>query len=183
MAKVKIRQWKGSDFESFALMNSDPEVMQYLNPLTKADSKQLFDYIQGEIDSYGWGICAVEVDSVFAGMVGLHVPKWEATFTPCVEALWRFRKEFWGRGLAYEAASQAIEYGFTKASLEEIVTFTTPSNNRSIRLIERLGFSRDTQHDFEHPEVSEESSHRSHVFYRINKSEQDVPPKSDRAGG
>ena len=87
MQKVRMRQWERSDFESFALMNSDPEVMQYLNPLTRADSKHLFEYIQCEFDEYGWGIWAVEVDSVFAGMVGLHIPKWKATFTPCVDCL------------------------------------------------------------------------------------------------
>ena len=176
-----MRQWERSDFEPFALMNSDPEVMQYLNPLTRADSKHLFEYIQCEFDEYGWGIWAVEVDSVFAGMVGLHIPKWKATFTPCVEALWRFRTEFWGRGLAYKTASQVIEYGFAKANLEDIVTFTTPSNSRSIRLIERLGFRRDSQHDFEHPEVSEESSHRSHVFYRISQAEQGSAHQSTTA--
>ena len=171
MPNVNIRQWKNSDFELFALMNSNPDVMRYLNPLTRAESEQLFEYIQKEIDSYGWGIWAVEVDSVFAGMAGLHVPKWVTSFTPCTEALWRFRKEFWGSGVAYEASIQAIRYGFTQAKLDEIVTFTTPANFRSIKLIERLGFRRETENDFEHPEVSEDDPNRRHNFYRVTQAE------------
>ena len=171
MREVNIRLWKDSDFESFAQMHSDPDVMQYLNPLTRDDAKNLFEYIQNEFVRDGWGIWAVEVDSVFAGMAGLHVPKWEMPFTPCIEALWRFKKKFWGCGVAYEASSQAIRYGFTTAQLKEIVTFTTPANQRSIRLIERLGFRRDERNDFEHPEIEEGNPHQNHIFYRLTEEE------------
>jgi len=169
MNVVKLRQWKDLDVEPFVEMNSDPEVTRYLLPMTRDQSLAIFDGIQAELIQRGWGIWAVEVDCEFAGMVGLHEPHWETRFTPCVEVLWRFRKPFWGRGVAYEAASQAIDCGFSKAGLEEIVSFTTPSNHRSIRLMERLGFDRDHQGDFDHPEVPEESDLRRHYLYRKKK--------------
>jgi ribosomal-protein-alanine N-acetyltransferase len=118
-------------------MNSDPEVMRYfLAPMTRAESLDTLSLIREEIARRGWGVWAVEVDGVFAGMVGLHVPEWSLPFSPCTEVLWRLRKEFWGRGIAYEAASQAVDDGFSKADLDEIVSFTTPPNLRSIRLME-----------------------------------------------
>ncbi len=166
MSAVILRQWKETDFEPFAEMNSDPEVMRYLMPMTRNDSIETFGRIREEITERGWGVWAVEVDGLFAGMVGLHTPGWQLSFSPCTEVLWRLRKEFWGRGIAYEAAREAIDYGFSKAELEEIVSFTTPSNIRSIRLMERLGFERDYEGDFDHPEVPVGSDHRRHVLYR-----------------
>lgn len=169
METVTLRQWKDSDFEPFALMNSDPEVMRYLMPLTRSESLEVFGRIREAVAQRGWGIWAVEVDDTLAGMVGLHVPECRLPFSPCTEVLWRFRKEYWGRGVAFSAATKAIDYGFTKAGLEEIVSFTTPLNQRSIRLMERLGFERDEEGDFDHPEVSEGNDFRRHVLYRKSK--------------
>ncbi len=147
-------------------MNSDPEVMRYLLPLTRAESLDVFDLIREEIAQRGWGVWAVEVDGNLAGMVGLHVPGCDLPFSPCTEVLWRLRREFWGRGIAFEAATKAVEYGFLTAKLDEIVSFTTPSNLRSIRLMERLGFERDHQGDFDHPEIPVGNDFRRHVLYR-----------------
>lgn len=167
MKPVILRPWKDSDFEPYAQMNADPEVMRYfLAPLSRSEALDAFTRIRTALDERGWGIWAVEVDGAFAGMVGLNVPRWLLPFSPCTEVLWRFRPEFWGRGLAYAAASQAIEHGFTKVGLEEIVAFTTPPNLRSIRLMERLGFDRDLNGDFDHPAVPEGHPLQRHVLYR-----------------
>lgn len=162
-----LRQWKDSDFEPFAEMNADPEVMRYFSsPMSGDEARDMFRRMRAAIDKRGWGIWAVEVDGVFAGMVGLNVPRWPLPFSPCTEVLWRLRQEFWGRGLAHAAASQAIEYGFSQAGLQEIVAFTTPPNLRSRRLIERLGFERDQRGDFDHPGVPDGHWLKRHVLYR-----------------
>lgn len=162
-----LRQWKDSDIEPFAQMNSDPEVMRYfLAPMTRAEALDMFVRLRDAIDRRGWGVWAVEMEGAFAGMIGLNVPQWHLPFSPCTEVLWRLRKEFWGRGLAYSAASEAIEFGFSKIGLNEIVAFTTPPNLRSIRLMERLGFDRDLDGDFDHPAVPEGHSLRQHILFR-----------------
>lgn len=166
MNAVILRDWKETDFEPFAEMNSDPEVMRYLAPVTRSESLDTFDRIREEISQRGWGVWAVEVDGIFAGMVGLHVPECKLPFPACTEVLWRLRKEFWGRGIAHTAAREAIDYGFSKVKLEEIVTFTTPTNLRSIRLMEHLSFERDHQGDFDHPALPVDSHLRRHVLYR-----------------
>jgi len=154
-------------------MNSDPEVMRYfLAPMTRTEALDTIVRMRDAIDQRGWGVWAVEVDGVFAGMIGLNVPRWHLPFSPCTEVLWRLRKEFWGRGIAYSAASEAVERGFSKVALDEIVAFTTPPNLRSIRLIERLGFDRDLDGDFDHPAVPEGHSLRRHILYRKRKPNQ-----------
>ncbi len=163
-----------TDFELFAEMNSDPKVTRYLLPMTRSESLDAFSRIRNEITQRGWGVWAVEVDGIFAGSVGLHVPECHLQFSPCTEVLWRLRKEFWGRGIAHEAASKALNCGFSKADLEEIVSFTTPLNLRSIRLMERLGFERDHHGDFDHPEVPVGNYLRRHVLYRKKKPSKSV---------
>lgn len=166
MNTVTLRQWADSDFEPFAEMNSDPVVMRYLLTMTRSESLDVFNLLRSDLDRRGWGVWAVDVDGVFSGMVGLHVPDYDLPFSPCTEVLWRFRKEFWGQGVAFEAAAKAVDFGFSNVGLDEIVSFTTPLNLRSIRLMERLGFGRDHQGDFDHPEVPEGNDFRRHVLYR-----------------
>jgi RimJ/RimL family protein N-acetyltransferase len=165
-----LRQWQDSDLEPFAQMNADPEVMRYfLAPLTHAEAADALVRMSAALDQRGWGIWAVEVEGNFAGMVGLNVPRWQLPFSPCTEVLWRLRKQFWGRGIAYAAATEAVERGFSKIGLDEIVAFTTPPNLRSIRLMERLGFQRDLEGDFDHPAVPAGHPLRRHVLYRKKK--------------
>jgi RimJ/RimL family protein N-acetyltransferase len=162
-----LRQWKDSDLEPFAEMNADPEVMRYfLAPMAHTEAVDAVVRMRTTLDQRGWGIWAVEVDGNFAGMVGLNVPRWHLPFSPCTEVLWRLRKDYWGLGIAYAAANQAVEHGFSNVGLREIVAFTTPPNLRSIRLMERLGFNRDLGGDFDHPAVPEGHALRRHVLYR-----------------
>ena len=139
---------------------------ELLAPLSRDETRATVDRMRAAIEQRGWGIWAVEVDGDFAGMVGLNVPRWPLPFSPCTEVLWRLRKVYWGRGIAYAAASQAVAYGFEQVGLDEIVAFTTPPNLRSIRLMERLGFARDHAGDFDHPAVPEGHPLRRHGLYR-----------------
>lgn len=167
MSAPLLRQWQESDFEPLAAMNADPEVMRYfLARQTRSEARDLFERLRKGIAERGWGVWAVEVDGCLAGMVGLHVPQWTLPFSPCTEILWRLRPEFWGRGIAYAAATQALERGYSQVGLTEIVAFTTLPNLRSIRLMERLGMERDHQGDFNHPMVPEGHPLQRHILYR-----------------
>jgi [ribosomal protein S5]-alanine N-acetyltransferase len=48
--------------------------------------------------------------------------------------------EFGGQGYALEAARRTLEHARTDLHLPRIVGITTPDNDRSIRVLERLGF-------------------------------------------
>jgi RimJ/RimL family protein N-acetyltransferase len=176
MEQIVLRQWRDSDLEPYAAMNADPEVMRHFPALlTRAETAASLERLRRAIDERGWGLWAVDVDGVFAGFTGLNVPAFSAPFTPCIEMGWRFRREFWGRGLAYRAAREALAIGFESLKLAEIVSFTAATNVRSRRLMERLGFERDASGDFDHPSIPEGHELRRHVLYRIS-------PDTARAG-
>src|SRR5215471_18267067 len=151
MGQVTLRQWRDSDLELYAAMNADAEVMRYFPSLfTYEQSKSSLVRQRTLIEERGWGLWALDVDGVFAGSTGLAIPGFEAPFMPCVEVGWRLRREYWGRGIAYRGALQALDYGFTILKLPEIVSFTATANAPSRRLMERLGFVRDATSDFAH---------------------------------
>jgi RimJ/RimL family protein N-acetyltransferase len=164
---ITLRQWKDEDLEPYAAMNADAEVMQYFPKLLSvAASKESLLRLRAGIDQRGWGLWAVEVDGAFAGFTGLAEPSFSAHFTPCVEIGWRFRREFWSRGIAYAAALAAESFAFRELKLPELVSFTAAINARSRRLMERLGFTRSESDDFTHPSLAEDSPLRFHVLYR-----------------
>jgi RimJ/RimL family protein N-acetyltransferase len=167
MDEIRLRQWKDSDLDRYAEMNCDPKVMRYFPSLAdRAQSEASLQRQRGLIQERGWGLWALEVDGLFAGFVGLAVPNFKAEFTPCVEIGWRLRREYWGRGIAYCGALQALEYGFGVLKLREIVSFTSTLNVPSRRLMERLEFVHDSSGDFDHPSIAEGHELRRHVLYR-----------------
>ncbi|EIP98318.1 acetyltransferase, ribosomal protein N-acetylase [Opitutaceae bacterium TAV1] len=166
-SSLRLRQWRDADLAPFTAMNADADVMRFfLKRLTHDESAALMQRFRDGIEQRGWGLWAVEVDGEFAGLAGLNEPAWETHFTPCVEIGWRFHKKFWGRGIAFAAASMAMTYARDTLRLPELVAFTTETNLCSRRLMERLGFSRNPHDDFPHPAVPENHPLRPHVLYR-----------------
>jgi len=169
--RVLLRGWRDADLEPFAALNADPRVMEhYPTPLTRAESDAMvWERILPEFAAQGVGLWAVEVPGVapFIGFVGLQRPTFEARFTPCVEIGWRLAFPYWGNGYATEAARAAMDFGFGEAGLNEILSFTSPENRRSVAVMERLGMRYDGT--FEHPRVPVGHRLRTHVLYRLER--------------
>jgi uncharacterized protein YaiI (UPF0178 family)/RimJ/RimL family protein N-acetyltransferase len=167
--RLVLRPWQEADREPFAALNADPEVMRHLPaPLTRAESDALIDRLRVEAARRGFGVFAVEerATRTFVGMLGLHVPAFEAAFTPAVEIAWRFDRASWGRGLATEAARDTLTWAFDVLRLPRIVSFTVPGNERSWRLMERIGMARVGA--FDHPGLPEGHPLRPHVLYALD---------------
>ena len=102
------------------------------------------------------------------GVVGLSNLRFALPFAPAVEAAWRLARPYWGQGYAYEAARAAIDDGFSRLVLGEIVAFTAPANRASRRVMEKLGMTYDPADDFDHPRLPEGHPLRRHVLYRLD---------------
>lgn len=139
-------------------------------PLSRSESDALADKCRATIAARGWGLWAVELrgSGAFIGFVGLQISSARLPFTPCVEVGWRLARAYWGKGLATEAAQAALEVGFGRLDLVEIVSFTTIGNYRSRAVMERLHMVPDAE-TFDHPEVPPESGQREHCLYRLHR--------------
>jgi RimJ/RimL family protein N-acetyltransferase len=158
------------DREPFAAMNADPVVMEfYPSALTRAESDAVAGRIEQHFERHGFGLWAIEIagGAPFAGYVGLAIPGFEASFTPCVEIGWRLGRDAWGKGYATEGARAVLAHGFGVLGLSEIVSFTVPANVRSRRVMERIGMTRDPAEDFDHPRLPAGHPLRRHVLYRL----------------
>ena len=173
--RLLLRTWHANDLGPFARMNSDPRVMEFFPKLlAPSESYEMFTRITAHFEKHGFGLWAVEIPGVteFAGFIGLSVPTFEAPFMPCVEIGWRMAAEYWRKGYATEGANAAITAGFDLLGLNEIVSFTSPLNVRSVMVMERIGMTHDPKDDFDHPRVAVGHALRRHVLYRIQKSSQ-----------
>lgn len=171
-ARLRLRQWRADDRQPFAAMSADPEVMAWFPaPLSADESAQLAERCAALIDERGWGFWAVEEKSAaaFIGCVGLHVPAPELPFSPCVEIGWRLDRPYWGRGLAHEAAQAALDFGFQRLGLPEIVAFTTLGNRRSQSLMQRLDMR--PAGEFDHPQLPAGHPLLRHCLYRLARAD------------
>ena len=146
--------------------------MEYFpSTLSRAESDALAARIDAHFSRHGFGLWAVEVPGVtpFAGFIGLSIPRFVAHFTPCVEIGWRLATAHWGRGYATEGAHAVLAFGFDTLGLDEIVSLAVVGNQRSRRVMEKIGMRHSPSEDFEHPLLSEGHPLRRHVLYRIGK--------------
>ncbi len=169
--RLIVRPWRDDDLAAFAALNADPAVMEHFPAcLDRADSDALADRIRtvADLDS-GIGFWAVEVPGVapFIGFVGLRRVGPDMPFAPAVEIGWRLARAHWGHGYASEAARAMLDVGFRRCHLADIVAFTVPANARSQAVMRRLGMTRDTNADFEHPALPAGHPLRRHVLYRL----------------
>ncbi|HKV41931.1 MAG TPA: GNAT family N-acetyltransferase [Blastocatellia bacterium] len=138
--RLVLRPWRSDDFEEYARIHSDPEVMRYVGdgqPLTRANAWRNLAMIIGHWTLRGFGLWAVEERSSgrLAGRAGFYQPDgW-----PGFEAGWLLAREFWGKGYATEAAREALKYAFTGMERSHVISLIYPDNARSIKVAERLG--------------------------------------------
>jgi len=171
--RLLLRRWRDDDRPPYVAMNQDPAVMEHFQGLTTAeDSNAFIDRVEAHWADHGWGLWAVEVPGVapFVGFVGL----WPATHVlgrESVEVGWRMARAHWGHGYATEGAREALRFGFEDVGLDEIVSFTVPQNERSWRVMERIGLLRDPTGDFDHPRVDATAYPElvRHVLYRLDR--------------
>jgi RimJ/RimL family protein N-acetyltransferase len=70
----------------------------------------------------------------------MREPHWQAT--PCKDEIgWAVDPRRWGEGIATEAAAAALRDVFERAGLEHVVSFASPANAGSLRVMAKLGFA------------------------------------------
>ena len=175
-SRLLLREWRESDRAPCAAMNRDPQVMRHFPGLMdRAASDAFVDRLQEQHRRLGYTLWVVEVldsergSTPFAGFTGLMQPSFQVPFAhhePVVEVGWRLHTQWWGQGIATEAARASVAHGFDLVGLPEIVSFTVVANARSRAVMERIGMHPDGE--FDHPRAQPEDSWRRHALYRMS---------------
>ena len=139
-ARLKLRQFRGADWDAYAAMCADPEVMRHIGaggPLSRDDAWRSMAGMLGHWTLRGYGMWAVEERDTgrLVGRAGfIDPPGW-----PGFELGWLLGREHWGRGYAREAAQAALFVAFRILGRVSAISLIRPANERSIRLAEALG--------------------------------------------
>lgn len=137
--RLILRMWRADDFEPYARLCADPEVMRYLGgqPFTRLEAWRHMAFLVGHWQLRGYGHWVVEekASGELIGRLGFLNPEgW-----PGFEIGWTLRRESWGKGYATEGARRALDYAFNEMDKEHVISLIHPDNKASISVAERLG--------------------------------------------
>ena len=170
--RLILRIFKDEDLDPMTQINQDPKVMEYFPALGNKEQTRIhIKRINDHYDKYGFSLYAVELKNTgeFIGFVGLLKPSFDAHFTPTTEIGWRLSSKHWGKGYAPEAAKAVLEYAFNTLHLKEVVSFTSIGNQKSIRVMEKIGLKHDPKDNFYHPKLDKNHPLALHVLYKLSK--------------
>lgn len=170
--RLVLRTWREDDVDAFWELHRHPDVLAYLpGPNDRAETAKLVDRFLDHWARHGFGLFAVDDKSSgeLVGFTGLIAIEWEAPVKG-VEIGWRFRRDVWGQGYATEAARRCLPLAFEQLGIDPLVAIAVPENVRSHRVMERLGFVRQPNKNFEHPRLPEGHRLRLHWSWELTRA-------------
>ncbi len=141
--RLIIRPFERKDIAPSYTINLDPDVTRYTGDGGVVDlqemERRIVTDVFGDYGKYGFGRLAVEWKSnrEFIGFTGLkYIPDWEE-----VDLGYRFKQAYWGKGIATESGKAVLDFAWHQLGLKRVIATVLPGNQRSIRVLEKLGFS------------------------------------------
>jgi ribosomal-protein-alanine N-acetyltransferase len=138
--RLKLRPYTLNDIDNLHNLWTNAGVRKYLLDNIIITREQAEIFVRGSIDCFeknGFGQCVVilKEKNSFIGFCGFRFFE----EPPEVEILYGLYPEYWGKGLAAEAAKAMIRYGFEENKFEKILAGTDEPNSLSLRVIEKCG--------------------------------------------
>ncbi|MBI1293020.1 GNAT family N-acetyltransferase [bacterium] len=137
-ARLSLREWSLDDVDRFAEIYADPEVMRFVGnyrPRTREETIERKLKSIRHYEAHGFGMWAV-IDKESGALIGRAGLEY---LDNDVEIAWLLARDWWGRGLATEAARAVLGYGFGVLGLDRIVAAAIPENSASINVMRKLG--------------------------------------------
>ena len=139
--RLDLRQLVREDAPFILELVNEPSWLRFIGDRNVHSLEDAVGYIEkGPLESYaknGFGLYLVvdRESGASAGLCGLI----RRDVLPHVDIGFAFSPRFWGRGLAFEAASAVLAYGRDVLGLSPILAIVNPDNEKSIALLEKLG--------------------------------------------
>jgi RimJ/RimL family protein N-acetyltransferase len=146
--RLAFRRWRAADAEAVLDMYSRPEVYRFLGG-TPSPVRDLDD-ARSRIDARNarthglqgiWAIHVLDDESPVGAALLVPLPRSDGEPSDVHEIGWHLHPDWWGRGLATEAAGAVIERA-RSAGLAEVRAVVAPENAASHAVCRRLGMTR-----------------------------------------
>ncbi|MEM8836530.1 MAG: GNAT family N-acetyltransferase [Pseudomonadota bacterium] len=149
--RLLLRPFQQTDVEAYAAIRAKPDVVRYLpgGGDTVKGAREIaekavagFSGLWSEQNGPGYGPWAVvhRSSGELIGHLGLRLLPDLGGET---EILYMLDNAVWGRGLASEGARAGRDYGFDHLGLDRIIAMALPENAASLRVMEKIGMSRE----------------------------------------
>ncbi|MEZ4911636.1 MAG: GNAT family N-acetyltransferase [Saprospiraceae bacterium] len=144
--RLILRELNYDDVDGIFTLDSDPKVHEFLGnrPLVNlSQCVEIIDKVRQQYTKFGIGRWAmIEKESgEFVGWCGLkYVTEPFNKQQSYYDLGYRLIQKYWGKGYAKESSKAALHYGFDAMKLKEIYAMAHVKNNRSIAIINGLGF-------------------------------------------
>lgn len=140
--RLLLRHIVQEDLAALFAFYSDPDVTKYI-----PDAPQTYDETREELEWFmnghpkfpelGLWATVYRETGHFIGRCGL-LP-WTIDDKPEVEVAFALTKEYWGLGLATEAARALVQYGFERLQLPRLICLIDPDHKASINVATKIG--------------------------------------------
>ena len=140
--RLTIRPLTMEDADALHDFWAVPEVRRYLwdGKILPIDSvREIIQQSIADFDERGFGFFALELkdEPVIIGFCGFRLFEDSEE----IELLYGILPEQWGQGLGSEAAREALRFGFEECGIKRVIAATDTPNQRSVRVMQRLGMS------------------------------------------
>ncbi|ARB92827.1 GNAT family N-acetyltransferase [Legionella longbeachae] len=133
-----------ADFNNLYTLQTDADVMKYIGQgiRTEAEIMAGLEKAIAHYEKYGFSLgCVFEKESAhFVGRAGLIYAAYNDS-QPDIEVAYALHKTAWNKGYGLELAKALITWGFQNISIERLVAYVHPGNERSRRVLEKAGMS------------------------------------------
>ncbi|WP_395711388.1 GNAT family N-acetyltransferase [Reyranella sp.] len=127
-----FRPIEPGDGDALHAVFTEPGVRQYLFDDILLSRDETRAHVEAACAHGAWAIC---LDGAVVGLASLR-----PTGVSDRELIIAVSERCWGRGVAYEAAQAALHHGFEALNLRRVLAGVDLPNQRSHRLMARLGF-------------------------------------------
>jgi RimJ/RimL family protein N-acetyltransferase len=138
--RMRLREFTDGDLDVLAAMMADKDQMSlYPRPRTRDETH---DWIKRNLDlykNYGFGFWLMEsvAGADFLGYCGIRPVSIEGVEE--IELGWHTKKQFWGQGLATEAATACRDLAFSRFDIPRLVATIDLDNAPSLRVAHKIG--------------------------------------------
>jgi RimJ/RimL family protein N-acetyltransferase len=146
-ARLLLREFTPQDADALALVLSDPKTMRYYPvPYDRTGVEQWIERNRQRYRDDGVGLWAMELtktpDSEFHKIIGdCGIILQEVEGERLYEIGYHLRRDFWGQGLATEAAIACRDWAFAHLKADRLISLIRPENLASCRVAERTGMT------------------------------------------
>ena len=143
--RIALRWLEPRDVPDLFAVFGDPEVMRYWSrpPMVdQGEAEQLLREIHelhAQRSLFQWGVASLGADRVIGTCTLFHLERAHRR----AEIGYALGRAHWGQGLAHEAVGALIQFAFGTLDLHRLEADVDPRNERSLRMLERLGFERE----------------------------------------